>query len=90
MAITVKTNRIDIRLSDTDKAVLEKAAQYNRQSLSSYIISVVMKQAQMDLMENEMITLSNEEWDRFVYLLENPPKANKALRDLMHEDYSNK
>ena len=40
-----KTNRINIRLSEEDKKLLEAAAKKNRQSLSSYIISAAIKQA---------------------------------------------
>ena len=40
-----KSNRINIRLTDEDKKMLEDAAKRNRQSLSSYIISAAIKQA---------------------------------------------
>lgn len=40
-----KSNRINIRLSNEDKELLEAAAKKNRQSLSSYIISAAIKQA---------------------------------------------
>ena len=45
MAQIYKTNRINIRLSNEDKELLEAAAKKNRQSLSSYIISAAIKQA---------------------------------------------
>ena len=45
MATIYKTNRINIRLSNEDKELLEAAAKKNRQSLSSYIISAAIKQA---------------------------------------------
>ncbi len=82
MAVVVKTNRIDIRLTDSDKALIEKAADINRQSISSYIISVVIKQAQLDLLENEKIVLSNEDRDFLLNLLENPGEPNLALKEL--------
>ena len=82
MAVVVKTNRIDIRLTDSDKALIEKAADINRQSISSYIISVVIKQAQLDLLENEKIVLSNEDRDFLLNLLENPGEPSLALKEL--------
>ena len=51
MAVTTKTNRIDIRLTDSDKLLIEKAANINRQSVSSYIVSVVINQAKKELYE---------------------------------------
>ena len=52
MSNVIKTNRINIRLSEEDKKILELAAKKNRQSLSSYIISAAIKQAdKSDLFE---------------------------------------
>lgn len=82
MSVTTKTNRIDIRLSDQDKEMIEKAAAYSRQSVSSYIISVVIKQAQLDLKENDILYLSNKDRDFILNLLDNPQEPNKHLKDL--------
>ena len=82
MSVTTKTNRIDIRLSDQDKEMIEKAAAYSRQSVSSYIISVVIKQSQLDLKENDILYLSNEDRDFILNLLDNPQEPNKHLKDL--------
>lgn len=82
MAVLTKTNRIDIRLSDDDKKLIEKAANCSRQSVSSYIISVIIKQAQLDLKEYETITLSNQDRDFVLNLLESPGEPNEALKSL--------
>ena len=82
MAAIVKNNRIHIRVSDEDKELIELAAQYNKQSLSAYIFDIVMKQAELDVKKNENIVLNNKQRDLVLSLLENPPKANEALKDL--------
>lgn len=82
MAVVTKNNRIDIRLNDSDKQLIEKAASFNRQSISSYIVSVVVKQAQLDIVENETILLSNEDRDFVLNLLDNPGEPNEALKSL--------
>lgn len=82
MAVVTKNNRIDIRLNDSDKQLIEKAASFNRQSISSYIVSVVIKQAQLDIVENETILLSNEDRDFVLNLLDNPGEPNEALKSL--------
>lgn len=82
MAVITKNNRIDIRLNDSDKQLIEKAASFNRQSISSYIVSVVIKQAQIDIVENETILLSNEDRDFVLNLLDNPGEPNEALKSL--------
>lgn len=82
MAIVTKTSRLDIRLSDDEKSIIEKAALINHQSLSSYIISVLTKQAQIDIVNNEMITLSNTDRDFILDLLNNPGEPNNSLVEL--------
>ncbi len=82
MAIVTKTSRLDIRLSDDEKSIIEKAALINHQSLSSYIISVLTKQAQIDIVNNEMITLSNADRDFILELLNNPGEPTNSLVEL--------
>ena len=82
MSVVVKTSRIDIRLTDDDKAIIERAAACNRQSTTSYIVSVVIKQAQLDLIRNELIHLSREDMERLIQMLDNPPEPNDNLKKL--------
>ncbi len=82
MAAIAKNNRINIRVSDNDKEMLELAARYSKQSLSSYIVDIVLKQAELDIKKNETITLNNEQRDLFLKILDNPPPPNEALKSL--------
>lgn len=82
MAAIAKNNRINIRVSDDDKEILELAARYSKQSLSSYIVDIVLKQAELDIKKNETITLNNEQRDLFLKILDNPPPPNEALKSL--------
>lgn len=83
MAIVSKTSRIDIRLSESDKSLIEKAAKLNRQSISSYIVSTIIKQARLDLVDNERILLSNEDRDILLNLLEKSNEPNEHLKKLL-------
>lgn len=82
MAVTTKTSRIDIRLSEDDKNMIEQAAAFNRQSTTSYIISVVVKQAQLDLKRSELLNLSKEDFEYLLDLLKNPREPNERLKAL--------
>ena len=82
MAIAYKDSRINLRTSLDDKSLLEKAASLRHLSLSSYIIATSLKQAQIDLAEQETLILTNRERDVIMKALENPPKPNSALRKL--------
>ena len=82
MAAALKNERIDFRVSLDQKSLLEKAAEIKNVSLSSYIISSSLRQAQIDLAENETLVLSNRDRDSIMEALENPPEPNDALKEL--------
>ncbi len=80
-----KTTRIDLRVNKKDKEILETAAYLNRTSLSSYILSVAINAAKMDLEKEEILILSNEQRDQIIQLLDNPPEPNEELRALLND-----
>lgn len=82
MAVPAKSGRIDLRTDADQKTLLERAAEINHVSLSSYILSSSLKQAQIDLAENEVVYLSDKERAFVMNLLDNPPEPNDALKDL--------
>ena len=82
MAVAVKDSRVDFRVSDVQKSLLERAAEIKHLSLSSYILSSSIKQAELDIAENEMLILSNGDRDLVMSAFENPPEPNEALRGM--------
>lgn len=82
MAVAIKQERIDLRVAKEDKALLDKAATAQNLSLSSYIMSICLKQAQIDLVKQESIKLSNQDWNILMHELDHPSKPNAALRKL--------
>lgn len=82
MAVAYKDSRINLRTSVDDKSLLEKAASLRHLTLSSYIIATSLRQAQIDLAEQETLLVSNSERDKIMKALENPPAPNSALRKL--------
>lgn len=82
MSIAMKSTRINIRLSEKDKDLLELAASHSNQSLSNYVISIAIKQAELDLKKDEMIVLNNEQWKQVLECLDNPGEPNEALKGL--------
>lgn len=82
MAVITKSNRVDIRIDSKDKEILERAAEINHLSLSSYILSVCLKQAECDIRENEMIKVDAAGRDVIMRLLEEDEEPNDALKEL--------
>ena len=48
MSVAIKDERIDFRASINQKAILERAAEIKHVSLSSYVLTSSLKQAQID------------------------------------------
>lgn len=82
MAVTTKEKRIEFRVPDEAKKMIEEAARLANVSVSSYILSVTLKQARLDLSQNETIVLNNQERDALMNALSEPAKPNEALKDL--------
>ena len=82
MAVAVKDSRVDFRVSDVQKSLLERAAEIKHLSLSSYILSSSIKQAELDIAENEMLILSNRDRDLVMSALDNLPEPNEALKGM--------
>ena len=82
-AEATKDNRIDFRIDDYCKRTIEQAAALNHLSLSSYILSVSMRQAEIDLKKHEELVLSNNDRDFIMGLLEESTQPNEALVRLM-------
>lgn len=82
MAVVLKDERIDFRASSKQKTLLERAAELKHVSLSSYILTSSLKQAQIDLAENEALVLSDRDRELVMDALENPPEPNEALKGL--------
>lgn len=82
MVMNKKTERISIRLSIQDKRVIKEAALINKTSIYDYILSVVLKKAQLDIKENENLILSSKASKQILDELSNPSEPNAALINL--------
>ena len=80
-----KQDRMHIRLDARSKSKLERAAAYSQKSLSEFVLGRALQAADEVIQENETITLSAADWDRFLDALENPPTPNARLKRAIHE-----
>ncbi len=73
---------IDIEVTPDQKYLLEQGCKIKNISLSEYMLSSSLKWALDDLKESEKVLLSDEDRDRVIFALENPPLPNDALKAL--------
>ena len=82
MTASNKVNRIYLFLKESDKAIINKAAQYRGVTLSDYFISAALKQTELGLKSDETIALVNKDRDALLKSLGDSPEPNPALKVL--------
>ena len=83
--INNKQKRIDLRVTQEQKDLLERAAHLKGMSLSSYLLTNSLEAAQTDLEVHQKLVLSDRDRDLFLQLLVNPPQPNQALKKAMKQ-----
>ena len=79
-ALKTKEERIELRVKPQDKRLLEKAAQAQGLSLSSYLVTRSLHAAQEDAAPVKTYAPSKKDLDLFLRLLDNPPAPNENLK----------
>jgi uncharacterized protein (DUF1778 family) len=77
---SAKDNRIDLRVTQAQKELLEKAASLRGVSLSAYTILHLLPLAQQEIAAQEKLVLSDRDRDLFLSKIENPPELNGKLK----------
>ena len=86
-----KAERLEARLSQKQKALIQHAADLAGRSLTDFILSASQEAANKVIREHEVITLTAKESERFVDVLMSPPVPNLALKKAAkrHRDFFN-
>lgn len=75
-----KEARVDIRMSEEHKLILEQAAAVSGQPLTSFVLSSTLDRAR-EILERETITkLSRRDMSRLLEILEESDEPGPALR----------
>lgn len=80
MATAIKETRLQARLSETQKAILEQAAAIRGITLSEFVVSAAQTAAEEVIRDLRVIYLTAEGSRAFAEALLDPPAPNKALR----------
>jgi uncharacterized protein (DUF1778 family) len=75
-----KTARLEARLTDEQKALLQHAADLTGRSLTEFVVSSAQEVAARTVREHEVLTLSSSDRLVFVESLLKPNSSNKRLR----------
>jgi uncharacterized protein (DUF1778 family) len=78
-----KDELIQIRASAHTKAILNRAASLRGQKLSEFMLDSARRQAEETILDQRSFFLDPDAHDRFLAMLDAPPRPSKELRALM-------
>lgn len=77
-----KDDVIQIRASAEVKAILNRAAALRGQKLSEFMLESSRRRAEEDLLDQRVFFLGPKDHEKFLAMLDAPPKPTKELRAL--------
>lgn len=81
----VKNERINLRLKQSAKSLIERAATFEGKTVSSFILSSALSSAEKTIHEHESIRLNEQDAQRFYDALAKPVRFNKKLTEALVE-----
>lgn len=76
----LKKQRIDLRLSDDDKGMIEEAAVLTNQTVTQFMLRSASERAAQVIEQHRRMVLNDESWARVMDALSNPPEPNEKLK----------
>ena len=75
-----RTARIDARLPESVRGMIEKAASLQGRTLSEFVVSSARVAAEEAISQHETLQLKNADRERFIDALMNPPEVTPAMQ----------
>jgi uncharacterized protein (DUF1778 family) len=85
MAVAPRTEKLDLRLSAEAKRRLSAAAAVSRRSVSDFVLTSALAQANELLADRQHFGLDLEQWTRFMEALDAPVRDLPRLERLLNE-----
>ena len=80
-----KNERINLRLKQSAKNLIERAAAYEGKTVSNFILSSALASAEKTIHEHESIQFNEQDAQRFFESLGKPVRFNKKLTSALVE-----
>ena len=74
---------INIRARVQDRALIDLAAQAVGKNRSDFILDTIRLKAESIVLDQRIFGLDDKGWQKFLKILDEPAKPNKALRELL-------
>jgi len=79
---TTRTSRIEMRLSQVAKSIIEQAAAVRHTSVTDFMLGSSLSAAYDTLADKTVFAANDEQWAEFNARLDAPPAPNQGLKDL--------
>ncbi|EEC1675575.1 DUF1778 domain-containing protein [Salmonella enterica] len=76
----LKKQRIDLRLNEDDKHMIEEAAAMTNRSISQFMVSTASERAAEVIDQHRRLLLNEESWNLVMDAITNPPAPNDRLK----------
>lgn len=77
--------RLSFRIDPELKELIELAAMHTGQTVSSYAISTLVRDARRTIQDQHTTYVSEHDWEILMHLMDNPPPPNAALIQAMKD-----
>jgi len=82
---TLKSQRINARISGAEEALLRKGARRKGQTLTEFVVQSACAVAELELAEEKEFSLPPAQWQAFLEALDKPTEFHPALHRLLTE-----
>ncbi|MGD0801394.1 MAG: DUF1778 domain-containing protein [Terracidiphilus sp.] len=82
---TLKSQRINARISGAEEALLRKGARRKGQTLTEFVVQSACTVAELELAEEKEFSLPPAQWQAFLEALDKPTEFHPALHRLLTE-----
>ena len=84
-ARSIRTEKLDLRLTPAAKRKLRAAAEVAHRSVSEFVLATALTRAEEVLSEQRDLRLTREQWTRFLQALDAPPRSHARMKKLLGE-----
>lgn len=83
MSPTLKSERIELRVTSEQKSTIEQAATISGRSVTDFSVSLLVEQAAEVIRHDRELHMSAQAWDEFNAILERPAQSISGLAELI-------
>lgn len=81
--VALKKERVEFRLSPTEKELLEEAALLSNTTVSKFVSESATDKAQQIIEQHKRLQIESDQWEEVMDALENPPEPTELMQEII-------